>query len=96
MGPALGQPLSISPDAAALVGYVSPYQSRPADGILEEDPELSRLRETAQADEEVGRLTAWTTRKDYNTLVGIALPSRMGWERIIMLFSSGRRFLIQS
>jgi hypothetical protein len=65
---------SVSADAAALVGYVSPNQSRPADGQLEEDAELSRLRGTSQADEEVGRLTAWTTRKDYNTLVGIALP----------------------
>jgi hypothetical protein len=79
-GPALGQAPSISQDAAALVGYVSPNQSRPADGALEEDPELSRLRGTVQADEEVGSLTAWTTRKDYNTLVGIALPIQ-DWAR---------------
>jgi hypothetical protein len=73
-GPAPGQAHSISAEAAALVGYVSPYESRRADGELEEDAELSRIRGTAQADEEVGELTAWTTRKDYPTLVGIALP----------------------
>jgi hypothetical protein len=70
----LGQASSISPDAAAIVGYVSPNQSRPADDAVEEDPEFSRLRGTVQADEEVGRLTASTTRKDYNTLARIALP----------------------
>jgi hypothetical protein len=73
-GPALGQAPAISPDAAALVGYTSPNESRPADGELEEDPELSRLRGTSQVDEEVRRLTIWTTRKDYPTTVGIALP----------------------
>jgi hypothetical protein len=46
----------------------------PSRSFLEEDPELSRLRGTLQADEEVGRLTSWITRKDYDTLVGIALP----------------------
>jgi hypothetical protein len=75
-GLALGQAAPISPDAAALVGYVSPNQSRPADGDLEEDEELARLRGTARMDEEVGKLTAWTTRKDYPTLVGISLPIR--------------------
>jgi hypothetical protein len=41
---------------------------------LEEDPELFRLRGTSKADEEVHKLVSWTTRKDYNTLVGISLP----------------------
>jgi hypothetical protein len=35
---------------------------------------LLRLRDTAMMDEEVGRLTASTTRKDSPTLDGIALP----------------------
>jgi hypothetical protein len=32
------------------------------------------LRGTSQVDEEVRHLAAWTTRKDYPTTVGIALP----------------------
>jgi hypothetical protein len=57
-------------------GYKSPNESRAADGILREDEELSRLRGTLKSDEEVFKLTAWTTRKDYPTNVGISLPIR--------------------
>jgi hypothetical protein len=38
--------------------------------------ELAGLRGTAMMNEEVGKLIAWTTRKDYPTLVGISLPIR--------------------
>jgi hypothetical protein len=66
----------MSTDAAALVGYHSPYETKPVDKD-EEDvpyPELLRLRGEAQKDEEVFKLIAWTTRKDYQTLIGISLP----------------------
>jgi hypothetical protein len=75
-GPALGHAAPIIPDAAALVGYPSPHQSRPANGELEEDEELSRLHGTFKIDEEVSKPTARTTRKDYPTHVGISLPIR--------------------
>jgi hypothetical protein len=76
----LGQAPAISADAAGLVGYVSPNESRPADGQGDEeeapdDEELPRLRGIAKADEEMGKLVAWTTLKDYPTLVGISLPT---------------------
>jgi hypothetical protein len=73
-GPALGQAPAISPDAATLANYISPNQSFPTDGELDEDLALSILRGTLKMDEEVQRLVAWNTRKDYNTMVGIALP----------------------
>jgi hypothetical protein len=72
----LGQAPAISPVAAALVNYTSPNESRPADGVLEEDPELSRFRGTYQVEEQIRSLTAWNTRKDYQVSVGIALPIR--------------------
>jgi hypothetical protein len=75
-GPALGQAPPISAAAAGLTNYVSPNQVRHADGELQEDVELSRLRGTQQTDEEICKLIAWTTRKDYPTNVGISLPTR--------------------
>jgi hypothetical protein len=75
-GPTFGQAPPIDEKASGLVTYVSPNQSRPADGELEEDEELARLRGTLKTDEEVGKITAWTTLKDYPTLIGICLPVR--------------------
>jgi hypothetical protein len=75
-GPTIGQAPSISADASGLVSYVSANQAQSAGEELEEDEELAMLRGTLKIDEEVGKLTAWTTRKDYPTLVGISLPVR--------------------
>jgi hypothetical protein len=76
-GPALGQAPPISTDASAPVGYHSPYESRPEDHGEEEDQvdqELLSLRGEAQEKEEVHRILSWTTRKDYQLLVGISFP----------------------
>jgi hypothetical protein len=51
------------------ITYVSPNQSQPVDGELEEDEELARLRGTAMMDEGVDKLISWTTPKDYLTQV---------------------------
>jgi hypothetical protein len=50
------------------------YETKAADGGLEEDPELSRLRGVARVNEGVHSLVSWTTRKDYPILIGISLP----------------------
>jgi hypothetical protein len=72
-GPALGQAPPISPDAAALAGYNSPNSKESA--VQEpEDPELLRLRGLSCSDEDIHKLISWTTRKDYQTLIGISLP----------------------
>jgi hypothetical protein len=75
-GPALGQAPPISAAASGLTNYVSPNQARSADDAFEEDAGFSRLRGTLQTDEEVRKLVAWTTRKDYPTNVGISLQIR--------------------
>jgi hypothetical protein len=76
-GPALGQAPPISADASALTGYHSQYETRAADHGEEDDqadPELLRLRGEAQRNEEVHGIMSWTTRKDYQLMVGISLP----------------------
>jgi hypothetical protein len=75
-GPVIGQAPSIDANASGLANYASPNESRPAEGILEEDEELSRTRGTFKNDEEVRKLTAWTTLRDYPTHVGISLSIR--------------------
>jgi hypothetical protein len=70
----LGQAPPISADEAALTNYHSPYDTRPADGALEEDPELSKLRGTAVIVPGIHSLISWTTRKDCPTWIGISLP----------------------
>jgi hypothetical protein len=64
--------------ASGFVGPVNPNESRPVEGQKEEDDqqdtELARLRGMAMVNEEVDKLLGWTFRKDYPTLIGIALP----------------------
>jgi hypothetical protein len=72
-GPALGQAPPISPDAAALANYHSPYQMTAADQDPD-DPDLMRLRGLSCSDEDIHTLISWTTRKDHPTWVGISLP----------------------
>jgi hypothetical protein len=70
----LRQAPAISRDAAALADYSSPNQFGVAINSLDKDPELSKLRGTSSADDEIHKLVSWTTRKDYPTMVGISLP----------------------
>jgi hypothetical protein len=56
-----------------LAGYNSPYQTTAADQEPE-DPEVLRLRGISCTDEEIHKLIAWTTRKDFTTWIGISLP----------------------
>jgi hypothetical protein len=76
------------PRSSCIENYTSPNESRQADGVLEEDPELSRFRGTYQVGEQIRSLTAWTTRKDYQVSVGIALPIRnwVGHDEHVMQF----------
>jgi hypothetical protein len=76
-GSALGQSPPISADAAALVGYHSQYESRPADQGEEEDqpdPEVLKIRGEAMKNEEVHGVIGWTTRKNYPLRIGVSLP----------------------
>jgi hypothetical protein len=77
-GATLGQAQPISADASGLVGYNSPNQGQDDKqiGDLPPDPELLGIRgEDEDANnEEVHRMIAWTTRRDYPLWVGASLP----------------------
>jgi hypothetical protein len=64
----------ISDAAADGEGYTSPNQTGVAVNPLEEERNLSEIRGSLTPDEDVHKLLSWSTRKDYRTFIGIALP----------------------